>query len=199
MLLIITAIFASTRGADSGKNGSPGVLMTTNRLRRSAVENAMTEPYMAHKQNQLQDTPQGISAFWRHRRRYTHLAVAIALTVWFGLMLTGCQDFWDTVADLIRIDDDAEAQTSRDTDRIETFIIDTSSFMIQVNNDTDSTPQHFVRDGGSIEFLMESNGDVVFNESGSGGRTEEVIAGDTIIFTPNGNTATVIIIFALQN
>lgn len=147
----------------------------------------------------LQSASQAVSTSRRDRRRYIHLVFALILAGWCSMMLTGCQEFFDTAADLIQLDDEAEAQTNRDSDRIETFVVDTNSFMIQVSNDTDNTPNHVVRDGGSIEFTMQSNGDVIFNESGGSGRTEEVITGDTIIFTPNGNSATVTIIFELQN
>ncbi len=119
-----------------------------------------------------------------------------------GMMLTGCQDFWDTTADLIRLDGgDAEAQTSRDRDRIRTFVINTNSFLIQVSSDSDNTPTHAVRDGGATEFTMQTDGDVIFDLSGSGNVVEEVSTGDTIIFRPNGATATVTIIlaFELQN
>jgi hypothetical protein len=83
-------------------------------------------------------------------------------------MLTGCQDFWSATGDLLRIGgEDAEAQANRETERVETFVIDPSSVRIRVEDDTDSTPGNEVRDGGVIVFTMESVGTVLFTSSGT--------------------------------
>lgn len=162
----------------------------------------MTDRYLANTAKRLRNPQQVGAQPWRDRWRGTRrrLALVFILASCCGLMLTGCKDFWSTTGDLLRIGgDDAEAQATRDTDRVEVFVIESSSFLIRVDNDTDSTPTHVVRDGMTTEFTMESQGTVIMNVSGVGERSEEVAVGDTIILSTNGNTSTVTFIRILLN
>jgi hypothetical protein len=162
----------------------------------------MTKPYMADTNELLQNPQQVVAKPWRHGWRWTLQRLVFALIA-IGLcatMLTGCRDFWSSTGDLLHIGGgDAVAQATRDLERVEVFVIDPSSFILRVDNDTDITPEHTVRDGRATEFTMRSTGTVVFNMPGGGDRTEPVEIGDTIILRLDGNTATVTLIRALPS
>ena len=79
----------------------------------------MTEPDRAYTNELLQNPQQVVSTHWRDGWRYTcqRFVCVLILTGLCGMVLTGCQDFWDTTAELLRIDSgndegngDAEAQ-----------------------------------------------------------------------------------------
>ena len=149
-------------------------------------------------QKEQQVAPPSSQNPWR--RTWQRFLPVLLTAVLCGGILTGCQDFFDTTSDLLRLDgDEAEAQVNRDTQRVETFVIDSALFNIEVDRDVDSTPTHDVRDGGAIEFTMQSTGTVTFNLSGGERRDEPLENGDTVILTLNGNTSTVTIIRTLSN
>jgi hypothetical protein len=156
---------------------------------------------MAHTEELLRNPQQIVANPWRGGWRYPfrHLASVFILAGLCGLMLTGCQVFWRATGDLLRIGgEDAEAQANRDTERVETFVIDPSSFRIRVENDIDPTPGSEVKDGGAIVFTMESGGTVLFTSPGTGDRSEPVESGDTIVLVLNGTTSTVTFIRGLS-
>jgi hypothetical protein len=113
------------------------------------------------------------------------------------MVLTGCQDFWDTTAELLRIgggDDegngDAEAQDLT-TMRVKTYVINTDGFEILLDNDTDLTPEFEVSDNATI-LTMQTDGLLVRGTD----RNIELEMGDVIILRLNGSTGSVTLIRA---
>lgn len=154
----------------------------------------MTEPYMAHTNKLPQNLPQGAATPWRNRWRGTlqRLVFIFVLTGLCGSMLMGCQEFWDTTADLLRLDDgDAEAQDQTEI-RVATFPINTDGFEIVLDNESDTTPTHQVFDSAT-ELTMQSEGSLVL---GTGGSNIVLEVGDVIILRLNGNTGSATLIRA---
>ncbi len=113
---------------------------------------------------------------------FKRLAFALILTGLCGLLLTGCQDFWDTTADLIRIDGgDAEAQDQTET-RVITYVINTDGFEIILDNESDTTPSHRIIDSAT-EITMQSEGSLV---RGNGESNIALEVSDIIILRFNG-------------
>ncbi len=161
------------------------------------MENAMTEPYMDHTNELLQDSPQVVSKPWRRRwcGTWKRLVFVVILAGFCGLMLTGCEGFWDSVGDLFRINGgDAEAQDQSRT-RIETHAIATDTFRIVLDNDDDITPSFIVRDGAT-EFTMQSEGNLSFDTADGSDEDIELEVNDVIILRPNGTTGTFTLIRA---
>lgn len=106
-----------------------------------------------------------------------------------GLMLSGCGDFSDTLADLFRIGGKAEAQGgSADEKLIETFRITSDSFLI----DADLIPQVDVTDSAT-RYVMQSDAVVSFTlQGGTTGRSFDLKVGDIVVERPGLNLVTVV-------
>ena len=126
-----------------------------------------------------------------NRRSWTHVKVRLGIlliAIFCGLTLSGC-DFFDTVADLLRINgSDVEAQEDSEM-RIETLTIQADSFSITVDDDTNPTPEVMVLEGGVIEFKMLSEATVRFASSGSS--TSEVLETNDIVLLQSFGTTSV--------
>ncbi|ETW96760.1 MAG: hypothetical protein ETSY1_25330 [Candidatus Entotheonella factor] len=154
----------------------------------------MTEPYMAHTNEPAQDLQQVVAAPQRQgwRGRLQRLVFVVLLTGLCSSMLTGCQEFWDTAADLLRLDGgDAEAQDQTEI-RVATFPVNTNGFEIVLDNDTDVTPLHRILDSAT-EFTMQSEGSLVL---GTGESNIALEINDVIILRLNGNTGSATLIRA---
>ncbi len=157
----------------------------------------MTEPHMDHAPEQRHN--------WRHaashskhsrtarRRLLKRLVLVLILTGLCGSMLSGCDNFWDTASDLLRLDgNNAEAQTDTEQ-RVETYFISTDTFSITVDDDADVTPTFVVRDSAT-EFTMQSDGTASFDTSSGRSTDLPIEPGDVIVLRPSGSTGTVTII-----
>lgn len=145
----------------------------------------------------LQNPRQIISNPWRNRGSCTlkRLVFVLMITGLCGLLLTGCEGFWDSAADLFRLNsDDAEAQDQTRT-RIEARAINTDSFRIVLDTDEAATPTFMIHDS-TTEFTMQSTGTLTFNSTSGGNENIELEVGDILILTANGTNATVTIIRA---
>lgn len=156
----------------------------------------MTEPDRAHTNELFHNSQQVVSTHWRDRWRYTcqRFVCVLILTGLCGMVLTGCQDFWDTTAELLRIDggnDDAEAQTLT-VMRIKTYVINTDGFEILLRNDTDPTPILDEASDSSTRLTMQSEGLLV---RGTGANIVLEVD-DIIILRLNGSTGSVTLIRA---
>ena len=118
--------------------------------------------------------------------------VTARLSIWLiavlcGLTLSGCGDFFDEVADLLRINgSDVEAQEDSVV-RIEMLTIQTDSFSIEVDEDINMTPTVTVEQGGVIQFTMQSEGRVRFTTSGSS-MSQVLEMGDRVLLQTSGTT-----------
>ncbi|GIX48903.1 MAG: hypothetical protein KatS3mg131_3114 [Candidatus Tectimicrobiota bacterium] len=113
------------------------------------------------------------------RRQRAGLALLALLG---ALALSGC-DVLDLAAELLRIDTDT-AQAQQEV-RIETFVIDASSFLLLA----DSEPTLTVQDGATI-YTMQSAGSVTFTPAGGSPQTFSLEAGDMVIERPGSGTLT---------
>ncbi len=158
----------------------------------------MTEPHIDHANERLHNPQHTASNSNVKRPRdpnpiLKRLRLVLILAGLCGLMLSGCDNFWDTAADLIRIDGgNAEAQTDTER-RVETYVIMTDTFSITVDNDGDISPMAVINDSAT-EFTMRSNGTVSFDTSSGRSTDLELELDDIIIFRPNGATGTVTLI-----
>ena len=132
-----------------------------------------------------------------NHRSWTNVKVRLGvlfIAVLCGVMLGGC-DFFDTLADLLRINGaDVEAQDKED--RIETLTISIDTFSIDVDNDDDPTPTHTVQQGGIIEFTMQSDGTVRFDSASDSRNREDLLMNDSVLLQATGSTAVMTIIRA---
>lgn len=157
----------------------------------------MTEPHMDHAHEPLHNlrptashskAPRGL---WNPTLKRLMLVWMLAMLC--GLMLSGCDNFWDTASDLLRIDGgNAEAQTDTEQ-RVETYVIMTDTFSITVDDDSDTSPSIVINDSATV-FTMQSNGTVSFDTSSGRDTDLEVELDDVIILRPNGSTGTVTLI-----
>jgi hypothetical protein len=115
------------------------------------------------------------------------------------MMLTGCQDFWDTTAKLLRIDSgndegngDAEAQDLT-VMRVKTYVINAEGFEILLDNDTDPTPTIDEASDSTTRFTMQSAGLLV---RGTGDPNIVLEVGDIIVLRLDGSTGSVTLIRA---
>ena len=107
-----------------------------------------------------------------------------------GFILSSCDNFFDTAADLLRINpDEVEAQEDS-RDRVESRMIDVGTLVIEVSEDGNATPMDDVQGEATI-YTMQSTGEVRFMSNGS---TDgfDVESGDKLIFRPGANTLTLI-------
>jgi hypothetical protein len=105
-------------------------------------------------------------------------------------MLTGCKDFWDTTADLLRINDkDAEAQDKTET-RIKTYVINPEGFEVLLDTEGDPTPTYQIIDSAT-ELTIRSEGLLV---RGTGDSTVALELGDILILRLDGSTGSVTLI-----
>ena len=130
------------------------------------------------------------------KNQHRNTTVALIIAVLLGLTLSGC-DLGDTLWDLFSTDGDAEAQTfANDAQRVKTFVITTDTFIIETSNDDDPTPTAVVQNN-AMEYTMQSNGIVRFDESNGDNKNLEVETGDRIIERPGASgTGTLTIIVA---
>lgn len=126
-----------------------------------------------------------------------HSAIPVILFAFLCLSLSGC-DFSAKLWDLFHTEGKAEAQVFPDqSQRVRTFIIETDSFRIQTENDSDLTPIGTVTvNDGVTDYTISAHGIVRFNESGGDpNQLFEVESGDRIIERPGANgTGTLTII-----
>ncbi|WP_089932834.1 hypothetical protein [Candidatus Entotheonella palauensis] len=154
----------------------------------------MTEPYMAPTDELPQNRPQVAAKPRRDGWRSTlqRLIFVFVLAGSCGLMLTGCQEFWDSAADLLRIDGgDAEAQNLTEV-RVKTYTINVDGFEIVLDNESDPTPTPQIVDSAT-ELTMQSEGTLV---PGNGNANIELEVADVIILRLNGNTGSATLIRA---
>jgi hypothetical protein len=125
---------------------------------------------------------------WRSASQ--RFVLILILTSLCSLTLTGCKDFWDTTADLLRIDgEEAEAQDQTEV-RIKTYVINPEGFEVVLDTETDATPTHLVSDSAT-ELTMQSSGSLV---RGNGDPNIALEQGDILILRIDGTTGTVTLI-----
>lgn len=105
-----------------------------------------------------------------------------------GILLTltllgGC-DLFDTLADLLRLENEAVAQQER---RIETIMIDAGTFLIL----TDSEPKVEVLDGTTRYTQFDDNTSLSYNVGGTP-QTVDLDPEDTVIERPGLHAITII-------
>jgi hypothetical protein len=90
---------------------------------------------------------------------------AVFVALFLGLTLSGC-DIGDTLWGLINTDGKAEAQIfSNENQRVRTFLITTNSFIIETENEGDTSPKAEVQENATV-YTMNSNGSVRFETNG---------------------------------
>ncbi len=157
----------------------------------------MTEPNMDHAYQRLHNSQYTAPHLENPRDPWNpilkRLVLVLIVAGLCGLMLSGCDNFWDKAGDLIRINgSDAEAQ--EDTERrVESYVIATDTFSITVDDDVDITPTFVVRDSAT-EFTMQSTGTASFDTSGGRSTDLPLELGDVVILRPNGSTGNVTLI-----
>ena len=110
--------------------------------------------------------------------RYSVLGTLV-LAVFCGMMLSGCSDLGDFLADILRLNDDAEAQ---DQSRIQVIGI-TAGFILT----SDVEPTIEITEGYT-QYTLQDDGIL----SLGGGESLALDMGDRIIERPASNTVTVI-------
>jgi len=103
----------------------------------------------------------------------------LVLAVFCGMMLSGCSDLGDFLADILRINDDAEAQ---DRSRIQIFAINAGTFVLT----SDLEPTIDLNEGYT-QYTLQTDGILTL-----GGESLALDSGDRIIERPASNTVTVI-------
>ncbi len=122
-------------------------------------------------------------------KRFTAVVLTAVLCV---VVLSGCEDFFDELADLLRINgSDVEAQGETTRDRIETFEISFTTFSIRVDQDGDTTPTVDVMDNATI-YTMQSNVRAEFTLTTGEGRGFDLEIGDRLIARPGAGTLTIV-------
>jgi len=115
----------------------------------------------------------------------------LAVALLCGLMLSGCGDFSDTLADLFRIGGKAEAQGndgSSGEKQVQTFRITADSFLI----DADLIPRVDVTDSAT-RYEMLSDATLSFTpQGGSTIITFDLNVGDIVVERPGLNLLTVV-------
>lgn len=111
--------------------------------------------------------------------RYSVIGTLI-FAVCCGLMLSGCGDLGDFLGDILRLNDDAEAQ---DEVRIEIFSIGPNSFLLR----SDTEPTIDIQDGFT-KYTLNDDGFLTYSQ----GQTITLDPGDQVIERPASNTVTVI-------
>jgi hypothetical protein len=114
----------------------------------------------------------------------------LVVAVLCGLMLSGCGDFSDMLADIFRVGGKAEAQDNPpigDEKLIETFRISPETFQL----DADTIPQVDVTDSAT-RYQMLSDGVVSFSLQGGALRTFDLKVGDVVVERPGQNLVTVV-------
>lgn len=104
----------------------------------------------------------------------------LVLTVFCGMMLSGCGDLGDFLADILRLNDDAEAQ---DQSRIQIFAITPGSFVL--TSDIEPTIE---LNEGYTQYTLQADGILTLGS----GDSLALDVNDRIIERPASNTVTVI-------
>lgn len=104
----------------------------------------------------------------------------LVLTVFCGMMLSGCGDLGDFLGDILRINDDAEAQ---DQSRIQIFAITPGSFVL--TSDIEPTIE---LNEGYTQYTLQADGILTLGS----GDSLALDVNDRIIERPASNTVTVI-------
>jgi hypothetical protein len=115
----------------------------------------------------------------------------LAVVVLCSLLLSGCGDIGDILADLFNINGNGNADAQNGDDEppegerlIQTFAISPGTFELR----PDSLPQITVRDG-SIEYMLRSDAAIEFNPDPGFGQLQE---GDMVIEWTEASMVTVI-------
>jgi hypothetical protein len=111
--------------------------------------------------------------------RYSVVGTLI-LAVFCGMMLSGCGDLGDFLGDILRINDDAEAQ---DEFRSQIFTIGPDSFLLR--SDTDPAIEIMT---GFTRYTLNTSGFLTYTQ----GQTISLDPGDQVIERPDAGTVTVI-------
>ena len=104
----------------------------------------------------------------------------LVLAVFCGMMLSGCGDLGDFLGDILRLNDDAEAQ---DQIRIQIFAITPGSFVL--TSDVEPT---IVLHEGYTEYTLQADGILTLGS----GESLVLDVNERIIERPASNTVTVI-------
>lgn len=155
---------------------------------------------MPHQQSTLSQSPGShicsTSPAWQRYRFTAILSMALAF---FALTLSGC-DIGDTLWDLINTESDAEAQVfPNENQRVRTFVIETNSFSIESEDESDPTPFTATVGDSVTEYTMTADGTLRFVESDGGTEItlDNMESGDRIIERPGATgTGTLTIIDA---
>ncbi len=121
---------------------------------------------------------------WERVLRLRSLATLLLVVV-CGLALGGCGDASETLADLFRINGDAEAQSNDQV--IETFLIEAGTFRLRA----DTRPNIDV-DSGTTDYAIQSDATLTFTESGGSTTDINLEQDDRVIERPGSNTVTII-------
>ncbi len=131
---------------------------------------------------------QGCERRWERVLRLRRLATLLLVVV-CGLALGGCGDASETLADLFRINGDAEAQGDVDQ-LIETVLIELGTFQLQVRDGM--MPTIDVNDG-TTEYTIQDDTTLTFTLSdGSTATTRALEQDDRVIERPGSSTVTII-------
>jgi hypothetical protein len=104
----------------------------------------------------------------------------LVLAVFWGMMLSGCSDLGDFLGDILRINDDAEAQ---DQSRIRIFAISPGTFVLT----SDLEPTIDLNEGYT-QYTLQADGILTLGS----GESLALDIEDRIIERPASNTVTVI-------
>lgn len=104
----------------------------------------------------------------------------LVLAVFCGMMLSGCGDLGDFLGDILRLNDDAEAQ---DQSRIQIFAITPGSFVL--TSDIEPTIE---LNEGYTQYTLQADGILTLGS----GDSLALDVNDRIIERPASNTVTVI-------
>ena len=139
-------------------------------------------------------TEQQLRGTQHNRTQNKKMIGILVLSVLGCLMLGGCDNFFDKVADLLRINGTAEAQVSRDQDRVQIESVVLNEFNIRVDNDESLSPTTEVKEGFII-FTMQSDGEIL------GANFDNLQSGDQVILQPrsDGTSGTVTVIYSLPS
>jgi hypothetical protein len=111
--------------------------------------------------------------------RYSVVGTLI-LAVFCGMMLNGCSDLGDFLGDILRLNDNAEAQ---DQSRIQIFAITPGTFILT----SDQEPTIDLNEGYT-QYTLQDDGILTLGS----GESLALDIGDRIIERPASNTVTVI-------
>ncbi|MGQ4808256.1 hypothetical protein NKDENANG_01634 [Candidatus Entotheonellaceae bacterium PAL068K] len=124
---------------------------------------------------------------WPWGVRGRSLALVLVVGLW-GLVLTGCDDAGDVLADLFRFNDNAEAQDENET-RVETVVITPDEFVFT----TDIAPDITIIDG-TTRYDLRADTTLDFDNFG----IRALESGDILIERPGINSSVVTLIRQIQ-